>query len=107
MYSLQCRLMILENKGEVDAPIVSKIEKDCNCSLVFILLWEGKVVAFIVPLCRQLIVLPSLEKKQLKLLKYFPCKSMKLCRHLVTLLSLDSLFSFVVYSPHLTWKEIK
>jgi hypothetical protein len=32
---------------------------------------------------------------------------MKLCRHLVTLLSLDSLFSFVVYSPHLTWKEIK
>ena len=62
MYSLQCRLMILENKGEVDAPIVSKIEKDCNCSLVFILLWEGKVVAFIVPLCRQLIVLLSLEK---------------------------------------------
>jgi undecaprenyl pyrophosphate phosphatase UppP len=43
--------MILENKGEVDTPIVSKIEKDFNCSLVFILLLEGKVVSFIVPLC--------------------------------------------------------
>ena len=52
MYNLQCRLMILENKGEVDAPIVSKIEKDFNCSLVFIILLEGKVVACIVPLYR-------------------------------------------------------
>ena len=62
MYSLQCRPMILENKGEVDTPIVSKIEKDFNCSLVFILFLEGKVVAFIVSLCCQLIVLLSLEK---------------------------------------------
>jgi hypothetical protein len=50
------------NRGEVDAPIVSKIVKDFNCSFVFIILLEGNVVAFIVPLCRQLIVLPSLEK---------------------------------------------
>jgi hypothetical protein len=54
--------MILENKGEVDTPIVSKIEENFNCSLVFILLLEGKVVAFIVPLSCQLIVLLSLEK---------------------------------------------
>jgi hypothetical protein len=51
IYSLQCRPMILENKGEVDTPIVSKIEKDFNYSFVFILLLEGKVVSFIVPLC--------------------------------------------------------
>jgi hypothetical protein len=62
IYSLQCHSIILEIKGEVVAPIVSKIEKHFNCNLVFILLLKGKVITFIFLLCRQLIVLPSLEK---------------------------------------------
>ena len=53
--------MILETKGE--QPLTaSKIENDINFSLVSILLLKGKVVTFIVSLCRPLIVLPSLEK---------------------------------------------
>jgi hypothetical protein len=44
IYSLQYRLMILETKGEVVAPIVSKIENDFNCNLVFNLILEGKAL---------------------------------------------------------------
>jgi hypothetical protein len=36
--------MILETKGEVVALIVSKIENDFNCNLVFILILEGKAL---------------------------------------------------------------
>jgi len=36
--------MILETKGEVVAPIVSKIENDFNCNLVFNLILEGKAL---------------------------------------------------------------
>ena len=46
MYNLQCRPMIPETKGEVDTLVVSKIEKNSNCSLVFIFFFKEKLFPF-------------------------------------------------------------